>query len=291
MSRKIINSFEIKLEFSPNTEDPSRLFRSFASLIDGISQYDSFIAQTAHSSVSNKIILNDIEKGSLIAKLYNSLIINESEKIDTIKDDKSIASYIDKSRVLGLRFIEAESSNIEDLEKLANDIEKIADETGIKNTFHYSPPNILELAKSINVVAQSSNKLTDEENFQISSEEESGITITKDSKLINIEEVENALTEQTIENTTTHFYKIKKPDFLGDSAWEFKQGNKSPKAKILDKKWLDKFLTGKEVVVPGDSLQVNVKAVHKYNKNGYLISEKIEIIEVISVIHNRSNES
>ena len=82
------------------------------------------------------------------------------------------------------------------------------------------------------------------------------------------------------------FYLIKKPDFLGESAWNFRHGTKSVTVKILHKEWLEKFHSGQVPVVPGDSLNVLVRQTSKYNRNGYLISDNLEIIEVINVIHN-----
>jgi hypothetical protein len=49
---------------------------------------------------------------------------------------------------------------------------------------------------------------------------------------------------------------------------------------------LDEFHAGKVIVLPGDSLQVLVRQTSKYNRNGYLISEKLEVIEVKNIIHN-----
>lgn len=54
MKKEIVNNYEITLEFSKDTEEPSRLFRSFADLIDSIKELDSTIAKTINSSISSK---------------------------------------------------------------------------------------------------------------------------------------------------------------------------------------------------------------------------------------------
>ncbi|MGO4821785.1 MULTISPECIES: hypothetical protein [unclassified Flavobacterium] len=51
-------------------------------------------------------------------------------------------------------------------------------------------------------------------------------------------------------------------------------------------KWLEDFHQGEVIVVPGDSLKVKIKQNFKYNKNGYLISEKTEIVEVLEIRKN-----
>ncbi len=288
MRTEVVNRFELKLEFNKDTQDPSRLFRSFADLIDSIYQLDTTLAKTINTSVTSKIFLNDIEKGSLIGKLWNHLVINEDNKIDenNLTEDK-INTFLDKSRSKSIEFIESGKSEVEDLKKLAIQIDNLANENGLKNTFNYAEPNILDLAKNLNEINESVSKLNEDEKFVIKNSQDEIEEISKGTGKINIEDVEKALTTEEIKSESIVYYKIKRPDFLGDSQWEFKHGNKSLKVKILHEKWLDDFQKGLVIVVPGDSLKVKIKQNFNYNKNGYLISEKTEIIEVIEIKKNQ----
>ena len=110
--------------------------------------------------------------------------------------------------------------------------------------------------------------------------------ITPDTPLISLSEIETALTDRTTMNESDAIYLIKKPDFLGDSAWQFKHGKRTIMAKIFDEEWLSNFKSGNIVVKPGDSLQVRIKQICKYNRHGMLLSETLDIIYVINVIHN-----
>ena len=286
MKKKVVSEFEIKLKFDKNTENPSRLFRSFAEIIEDIRNLDTVLAKTINTSVSTKMFLNDIEKGSLIAKLWDELIINEDDKLDDLEDTKKVSTFIEKSRSKTLDFIENGKSSVDDLQELSRDIENIAKEQELDQTFNYGNPDILALANSINNISETTDKLAENERLIFKNSSEVTEELTNNTKKINIEEVEKALTVEEINNESTAYYKIKKPDFLGDSQWEFKHGNKSVKIKILDDNWLEKFKNGKEVVVPGDSLKVKIRQNFKYNRNGYLISEKTEIIEVLAIINN-----
>jgi hypothetical protein len=287
MKKDIVNKFELKLEFNKDTEDPSRLFRSFADLIDSIKELDITIAKTINTSVSSKIYLNDIEKGSLIGKLWNHLIINDDNKLDdNIASEERINEFIDESRSKSLSFIESGKSQVEDLKDLVKSIDQIANEKGFKDTFYYAEPSILDLAKNLNEINDAVNKLDDKEKFIVKNSNDKIEEISRGTEKINIEDVERALTTEELKSETTVYYKIKRPDFLGDSQWEFKHGNKSLKVKILHEKWLEDFQKGKVIVVPGDSLKVKIRQNFKYNKNGYLISEKTEIIEVLEIKKN-----
>lgn len=287
MTTKIKSTFQIKLEFDKNTENPSRLFYSFAEMIDSVNHLDTVIAKTLNSTITSKIILDDVEKGSILAKLWNELVISEDGKIDNPEPTNNFKEYIEKSRNIAIDFVAKNKHSVEDLQKLGDDIIEIAKIKNVSETFSYAEPDLIELGKSINKMKTATNELDNNEGFilQSSNENPSGI-IKSGAEKIDIELVEKSLTKEEITNNYDAFYKIKKPDFLGDSQWDFKHGNKSIKVKILHQDWLDKFHKGEIVVLPGDSLKVKIKQTNKYNRNGYLISEKIEIIKVLEIRKN-----
>ena len=292
MKKEIVSKYEIKLEFDPKTENPSRLFNSFAELIDSVSQLDTVLSKSVNTSISSKIYLDDIEKGSLIAKLWNELTISEDGKIDDLIDPQPAKEFLEEARSQSLGFLTDGKSTVEDLEQLSEKIKTIAQEKKIDKTFDYSDPNPIDLANSLNSINNSTNKLSDVEKFTFKSENGKGTSeISKGTPKIDIEAVETALTQEELTNESVLFYKIKKPDFLGDSQWDFKLGTRTVKVKILHEKWLDKFHKGEAVVVPGDSLKVKVRQTTKYNRNGYLISEKLEIIEVLDIRHKQEDET
>lgn len=291
MKKEIISKYEIKLEFDPKTENPSRLFNSFAELIDSVSQLDTVISKSVNTSVALKIYLDDIEKGSLIAKLWNELAISEDGKIDDLNDPEKVKEFIEEARSESLGFLNEGKSSVEELEELSTSINEIAKSKEIDKTFDYAEPNLIDLANSLNAINNSTNKLSENEKFTFKSEDDQTKELSSGTPKIDIEAVETALTQEEIRNESELFYKIKKPDFLGDSQWEFKHGNRTVKVKILHEDWLDRFHKGEVVVVPGDSLRVKVLQTSKYNRNGYLISETIEIIEVLDIRHKQDDEA
>ena len=75
--------------------------------------------------------------------------------------------------------------------------------------------------------------------------------------------------------------KIKKPDYLGDSKWQFKHGKKTMEMKILDDAWLNRFRMKQVTIAPGDSLRAIVKSEVKYDFSNDVISEKHEILKML----------
>lgn len=286
MKKELNNKYEIRLDFKRETENPSRLFRAFAEMIEGVNNLDYLIAETVNTSVKSKIILDDIEKGSIVGRFWSALTINDSNKLDNSPDTEKIKQYIEESRAESLKFISENKSSVEELNELSENLNQIAIEKELNDSFNYAEHDILKLAKTINKINDSTKELNNDESFEVKSKNKEVKQIKSGNEKIDIEAVEEALTENEIVNETEMIYLIKKPDFLGDSAWSFKHGNKSASIKISHIEWLEEFHSGKIVVVPGDSLKVRVKQSSRYNINGYLISDKLEIIEVIDVIHN-----
>ncbi len=101
--------------------------------------------------------------------------------------------------------------------------------------------------------------------------------ITQDS-------IEKLLTKERITNREVLILKVKKPDYLGESKWEFQSGKIIP-ARVEDFDWLKKFRARNQEahVLPGDSLKVKVDHSTSYGFEGEIISEDYVIIEVIGV--------
>jgi len=255
-------------------------------MIEGINELDYLIAESVNTSVKSNIVLDDIEKGSILGKFWNELVISEDGQLDNAPENDKIEEYIEESRVEALKFIAEKKSSVEDLDNLKTTISKIADDKKLTDSFNYAELDSLKLAKTVNTINNSTDELNKNEFFGLKSKNKEVKVINSGTPKIDIEAVEEALTENEIKNESEMFYLIKKPDFLGDSAWNFRHGKKSVTVKILHQEWLDEFHSGKIPVVPGDSLNVLVRQTSKYNRNGYLISDKLEIIEVINVIRN-----
>ena len=114
MIRNIENNFEIKLNFNKGTKDPSRIFHSFGAMLDGINNLDTLIADTINKQINSSLILDDIETGSIIAKLKNAITINNDNIIDNTPDDSKIKTYASESRAKVLDFIASGKSSAEE---------------------------------------------------------------------------------------------------------------------------------------------------------------------------------
>jgi hypothetical protein len=100
---------------------------------------------------------------------------------------------------------------------------------------------------------------------------------------ISPDTIEDLLTKETLTNEITKLLKVKKPDYLGSSQWEFKDGKGTIDVKINDFEWLESFRKRHIVLAPGDSLLAVVEVVSKYDIDNNLISTRHTLLKVLEV--------
>lgn len=95
--------------------------------------------------------------------------------------------------------------------------------------------------------------------------------------------------EEIIISQSEMILKIKKPDYLGDSKWEFRHRKETINAKITDNDWLAKFRDRQISLKPGDSIRANVEIEVKYDFDREVNSINHTITKVLEVIYSSPN--
>lgn len=98
--------------------------------------------------------------------------------------------------------------------------------------------------------------------------------------------VEEILTERVLTGKYEVYLKVKKPDYLGQSMWEFKYEGKLIQAKIHDSGWLERFQQKTVLLGPGDSIRALVEVKVSYDKYGEVIASHYTILNVKEIIQN-----
>jgi hypothetical protein len=98
------------------------------------------------------------------------------------------------------------------------------------------------------------------------------------------ETIDELLTKEILVTKGEMILKIKKPDYLGESQWEFRHGNRKIMASIIDKDWLINFHSRRIDVRPGDSLRCDMRIDANYGFDGEVVAEHYIIMVVKEVI-------
>ena len=95
--------------------------------------------------------------------------------------------------------------------------------------------------------------------------------------------MEELLTREVNSNESIMILKVRKPDYLGESKWEFVL-DRGFDAKIIDIDWLNRFQNRIEDVRPGDAIRANVRTEIRYGYEGEVVGVRHTIVKVIEVV-------
>jgi len=286
-SRDRSQAFCIELTFAKGTEAPSRLFRALAELIEAFHELDKAFVRSIDVKIEPLVLLEDVETGSLKNWLRNVIESIPDEGLRDLDVRGIIGNYLVKAKYKVLSFISNRDTitSKEEIDLLVEELRDLAEETNVKTFPHYEPIPPHLLLRGLRGVAQPLVYLREEEKV---------LYIIPGSKVeinkrfsITPEAIDELLTARELESRIEMILKIKKPDYLGDSMWDFRFEGRVVQAKILDKDWLRDFQSRKIDVRPGDSIRALVEMKVRYDEFGEVISTSYAVIKVYEVIEYR----
>jgi|YNPBryulayer2012_1023412.scaffolds.fasta_scaffold08509_3 hypothetical protein len=284
MENNLIADFCIAIDFEKGSEAPSRVFRALSDIIDSFHALDKDLIQSIDSKIEPIVLLEDIESGSI--KTWLRYIFNEldDEALKKLDWKSIIGRYLVKAKYLIIKFLEdkTEITNRFQIEELNKNLLNLAQETNIKHIPAYTPLTTQALLQHLERMTKAVSYLTDKDKVKyITREDEASFNLH--FKIVP-ELIEDILTKEKIESCITMILKVKKPDYLGESKWEFKHENKTIPMKILDSDWLKAFQNREIDIRPGDSIRAEVQIITKYGYDLNVVSITYNISKVLEVI-------
>ncbi|HYX07698.1 MAG TPA: hypothetical protein VE912_13300 [Bacteroidales bacterium] len=276
--------FCIEVEYKKETDNPSRVFRTLYELLESIQVLDSDLIKTIDVKIQPILILEDIESGSIKAWLKTALEAIDDDALKNLDWKPAIGKYLVEAKYYIVNFIEerTEISNKEEVKQLESNIYQLAEQTDVKKFPAYGKIPTRDLLKNVQSLSRSISYLR---------EGDSAKYITDDKQAnFNLEfqfvpdSVEDLLTKESIPSKSEVILKVRKPDYLGETMWEFRHGNHYINAKIYDQEWICKFQNREIDIRPGDSIRANMITTNRYGYDGELLSTIYEIEDVIEVI-------
>ena len=283
MNLKTQNDFSIIIDFDKDSPNPSRVFKSMASLIETFEEFDRDLVKHIDNKIETVLLLEDIEKGSLKAILANILRKIPDDAIRDLDVKKIIGHYLLKAKYIALEKLEGKAllTDSTEIEAIEMELKKAASETGVDQLPTYVPTSRKVIIKNIDNINKSLEPLSNKD--KVFYDSPYGKTSFNLDLSIDFDKMEDLITNEVIESETKMILKVKKPDYLGDSQWSFKHGGKTISAKILHHEWLRDFQNRKIDVRPQDSLVCEVNTIAKYDYDFELISVNYEITKVIKI--------
>lgn len=277
------SDFSITIDFDKNSPNPSRVFKSMASIIEGFEALDKDLVQHIDNKIETIMLLEDVEKGSIKALLANILKNIPDSAIEDLSIKKILGHYLVKAKYIYLKNTEKTLTltDAKEIDIIEMELKQVASEYGIDKIPTYVPINKKCIIKNLDNISKSLEPLSKTDAVVMDSQ--FGKASFNLELSIDMDNMEDLITDEVYESEIKMILKVKKPDYLGDSKWEFKHGGKTLNAKILDSEWLVEFQKGNKPVMPQDSLVCMVKTINKYDYNFDLLSVTYDITRVIHV--------
>ena len=286
------NSFGLEIDFHKGEGDPSRVFIAMSELIQACQDIDRRLVSSIQVDIKPILILEDIQQGSLIAWIRSTFKISKDTS-DLGLDSEKLEEYLNQSKFALIDFTRNKTTITN--ETLTEIQMKIFEILGDKDPTPQLPIHTPIAKKDLLVGMQHIQTAV----MNLDEVNDSGRYIGGDDKKvffnldleITPESIEDILTKDTIVNEITKLLKVKKPDYLGSSQWEFKDDNRSINVKLNDFKWLEKFRNREFVLAPEDSLLANIEETVKIDADNNIISKHYILLEVKEIRPSISRNS
>ena len=279
----------IEVDYEPGTSDPGRVFRSMAELIEAFHAIDRDLARAVSVSVHAEVILERVEAGSIKAFIRTLLQHVDDDALKNLDWKPLIGQYLVRAKHAILRSLEGKdkiSSRAEVLE-LQQEIARLAPAAPQE----LLPPGTVPVERllvDMQLISIAVAELQPHDSATLAS----AIDVTPIEKRIRItdQDITQLLTQNTTSSQAPMTLLVKKPDYLGNSKWDFKNGDRSLEAKILDLEWLAQFHAGQIHLKPGDALNAIVKSETAIGFDGNIVETRHEVLKILAVVPSVAGE-
>ncbi len=280
----------IKIDFQRGVSTATKVFTSHINLISAFQRIDNHLLNSLSLKVTSDIVLWDIQPGSMITWLINSIEKIDDEALKKVDWRVIVGNFLFSSKYRLINYLKKRDKSLEkrELEKLKRQLEKLASRYNPLPIPGHSPIEYEVLLSSLSDINESVSDLSKYESISIGDNSKT-LKITHNPSFTK-ESIEVILGERVITKEITMTLRVKKPDFLGTSMWDFRYGGNHISAKIEDKKWLSDFHTKKVKILPGDSIEAQVEVTtYLDEENRSVAPPRYRITKVINEIPSTTN--
>jgi len=284
MVEELQTDYCLEVNFKKGTESPARVFRTIHEMIDAFQVLDEHLVSSIDIRIEPVLLLEDIKSGSVKTWLATKLRAIPDDAIYHLDWKRLVGYYLLRGKYRIVNFLEGTTTitNVDQIKSLQDDLHILAKETGVRMLPDYKPiePRLL-LGDISNISSSLSHLSADDKASYITREDKVGFNL--EFKL-SPESIEELFVQEVLTRENVLIMKVKKADFLGDSMWEFRFGDRNIVVKISDKEWLEKFQTNKIIIQPGDAIRGVVGISDKYDAEHNLIGHSYDLLSVTEVI-------
>lgn len=276
--------FCLEIGFERGTESPARVFRALTELIDACELADRVLIQSIDARIRPVLLLEDIEAASIKTWLREQIEGLDDESLRKLEWKPLVGHYLVKAKYRIIDFLGGRTtiSNRMEIIDLQRELLAEAERAQIKPIPIESPVPEADVVRIIHLLTDPLAQLRDGDTASyITADEETPFNLAFS---VTPKAIEDLITKETLTNEAVMILKVKRPDYLGDSMWDFRYEGRPLEAKILHWDWLRRFQERKEELRPGDALRALIKTDVRYGYDGEVIGTHYSVTKVLEVI-------
>lgn len=279
------DTFDLTIEYDAKQENPERLFRGIAKVLEAFQEIDDAMVKCIDSDIESRIMLDDLERGSIVLKLRNIIEALPDDALRSGDYKKVVGEFLCRAKYKILEFLDDKETidNPDDVAQLEASLSNLAQSTNASAMGCYTCPVRYSLLTSMGNLSAALDEFSDTDQLTMSLGQGQCVELNKSFSL-NKDDILELCKGDVLENDVEMILQIRRPDFLGNMQWEFRHGDDKILAKLGDKEWMKSFRNHEFNVAPGDSLKVRMHSVLTYDKNNEPLSIKNTITKVLSIV-------
>jgi hypothetical protein len=254
--------FAITINFKPGEPDPTRIFRTAIGLINEFTSFDKELARGVDARLVPTLLLESVEEGSLKIWLSTALRAIDDDALKSGDWKKLVGNFLFQAKYKLLKYLEKEgdqvASDASGIELLRSELQeeaKLLDLGTIPTPV--IPPRSFFIIQIVQISAAVAT-LRSGEYVEVQGRRGGSVRISSKLELTS-DDVERLSVASSPVYDSEVTIKVKRPDFIGDSRWEFILGNHAIEAKMLDLEWMNEFRKQRVPLLPGASLRVTLR--------------------------------
>jgi len=159
------SEYTIKIDFQKGSENPERVFKSMADLIQSCRNIDNALAKSVCADIEPILLLQEIETGSVKTKLASMLRAIDDSALKELNWRKLVGSFLVKGKYLLIEYLEGKEtiSDFNQIEEIQKELIELAKETNVLHIPSYSTIPAWKLLVDIQQICDSITPLLPED--------------------------------------------------------------------------------------------------------------------------------
>lgn len=280
MADRAKGDYAIEIAFERGTGQPASVFRALSELIEAFQQIDQDLAHSVTVEIEASVVLQEVESGSVRAWLSTVLKSVDDTALKKLDWKEIVGTYLLRAKRRLITFLDKNPTitTRAQVAELEAELLQLARETNVRQIPAYQPIPTRRLLSDLSHVSSS---------LQILAVKQEALLVFASGSLalnrefsVPEEAIDALMTAETMTSSAEMILRVKKPDYLGQSMWDFRHQNRVILARVADAEWLSRFQHRAVTLRPGDSIRATVETSVHYDQYGEVVAIHFTVTKV-----------